>query len=243
MRQAPFDHPELCDPVGPTTGRPESRQPRGRHRLPPARDRRVGLQSHSGLCVPNAGDLFASGMQARIGGPLAPPPKALLKKAWQDVDPRLDEATRGLACRDHHPGSPLTEVATRWHRSAARADRRAGSTVEPNTFFLLPPEPCSRVRPTPGRHHGRPISPPCVPPDSSSAGPGHPVDRLADRGVHGEQALEVVGAQDQELAIAERRDVGPATAIVEQRQLAHEVAAAEPDPVLADRRPPPRPRR
>ena len=33
-----------------------------------------GYSAGSGLCVPNAGDLFADGMQARIGGPLAPPP-------------------------------------------------------------------------------------------------------------------------------------------------------------------------
>ena len=56
------------------------------------------------------------------------------------------------------------------------------------------------------------------------------VDRLADAGVHREQPLEGFPVQDQELAITERRDVRTAPAVmVEQRQLADEVAATEPE--------------
>jgi cytochrome c peroxidase len=70
----PFDHPELFIPVGhtPVDHNHDSRADDIVFRLP-----EVGASGYSpgsGLCVPNAGDLFAPGMQARIGGPLAPPP-------------------------------------------------------------------------------------------------------------------------------------------------------------------------
>ena len=74
VRPGPVRPSRAVDPGRPQAGRPESRQPGGRHRLPPARGRRVRLQPRLGLCVPNAGDLFADGMQARIGGPPAPAP-------------------------------------------------------------------------------------------------------------------------------------------------------------------------
>ena len=71
---APFDHPELFIPVGhtPSDQNHDSRADDIVFRLP-----EIGLAGYaegSGLCVPNAGDLFANGMQARIGGPPAPAP-------------------------------------------------------------------------------------------------------------------------------------------------------------------------
>ena len=73
--RAPFDHPELLIPVGhkPVDQNHDSRADDIVFRLPEIGA--SGYSPSSGLCVPNAGDLFAPGMQARIGGPLAPPPE------------------------------------------------------------------------------------------------------------------------------------------------------------------------
>jgi hypothetical protein len=73
--QAPFDHPELALPHGHTTAEGT--------RAGTAADQSVvlpavgaaGYAPSSGLCIPNSGDLFAPGMQGRVGGvrvPLAP---------------------------------------------------------------------------------------------------------------------------------------------------------------------------
>jgi hypothetical protein len=66
--QAPFDHPSLTLTVGHDAELGEI--------AGAARDRRfelpavgaAGYDPSSGLCIPNAGDLFAPGMQARVGG-------------------------------------------------------------------------------------------------------------------------------------------------------------------------------
>jgi hypothetical protein len=70
---APFDHPELFISVGhePNDDNGDSRADDIIVRLP-----EIGASGYdpaSGLCVPNTGDLSAEGMQARIGGPPAPP--------------------------------------------------------------------------------------------------------------------------------------------------------------------------
>jgi cytochrome c peroxidase len=72
--RAPFDHPELLIPVGhnPVDQNRDSRADDIVFRLPEIGA--SGYAPNSGLCVPNAGDLFAPGMQARIGGPPAPAP-------------------------------------------------------------------------------------------------------------------------------------------------------------------------
>ena len=66
--QAPFDHPSLSVPHG-----QEARE----GDIPgAARDRSftvpavgaLGYDAASGLCIPNSGDLFAPGMQGRVGG-------------------------------------------------------------------------------------------------------------------------------------------------------------------------------
>ncbi|HTV22841.1 MAG TPA: cytochrome c peroxidase, partial [Polyangiaceae bacterium] len=73
--QAPFDHPGLLLPHGHTGSRGE--------RPGTAADRQFllpavgagGYDPNSGYCIPNSGDLFAPGMQGRVGGvrvPLAP---------------------------------------------------------------------------------------------------------------------------------------------------------------------------
>jgi cytochrome c peroxidase len=73
--QAPFDHPSLSVPHGaearegdiPGAARDQS------FTLPAVGA--LGYDGASGLCIPNAGDLFAPGMQGRVGGvrvPLAP---------------------------------------------------------------------------------------------------------------------------------------------------------------------------
>lgn len=73
--QAPFDHPELALPHGHTTA--------AGARAGTAADQSVvlpavgasGYAPSSGLCIPNSGNLFAPGMQGRVGGvrvPLAP---------------------------------------------------------------------------------------------------------------------------------------------------------------------------
>ena len=70
--RAPFDHPELLIPVGhnPVDQNHDSRADDIVFRLPEVG--KSGYSPGSGLCVPNAGDLFAEGMQARIGGPPGP---------------------------------------------------------------------------------------------------------------------------------------------------------------------------
>ena len=72
--RAPFDHPELFIPVGhdPVDQDDDDRADDIVFRLP-----EIGASGYgpaSGFCVPNAGDLYAPGMQARIGGPPAPAP-------------------------------------------------------------------------------------------------------------------------------------------------------------------------
>jgi hypothetical protein len=72
--QAPFDHPELLIPVGhdPVDENRNGRADDIVFRLPEIGA--AGYSSGSGFCIPNSGDLFATGMQARIGGASAPPP-------------------------------------------------------------------------------------------------------------------------------------------------------------------------
>src|SRR5687768_11830496 len=60
------------------------------------------------------------------------------------------------------------------------------------------------------------------------------VDVTVDRGVGREQGAEVRVRQDQELAVAERADVGATRAPAEQRHLAEEVTAAELGPVAGE---------
>jgi hypothetical protein len=73
--RAPFDHPGLSVPHGRTaadTERPGAADDM-RFLLPAVGAE--GYEPSSGLCIPNAGDLFAPGMQGRVGGvrvPLAP---------------------------------------------------------------------------------------------------------------------------------------------------------------------------
>lgn len=73
--QAPFDHPELevTDGHRRHSHGHDDRAPDVTFRLPAVG--RDGYSPRSGLCVPNAGDLFAPGMQARSGGRRVP--------AWQ----------------------------------------------------------------------------------------------------------------------------------------------------------------
>jgi cytochrome c peroxidase len=72
--QAPFDHPELFLPVGhePVDENGDGRADDIVFRLPEIGA--AGYGTGSGFCIPNSGDLFATGMQARIGGASAPPP-------------------------------------------------------------------------------------------------------------------------------------------------------------------------
>ena len=72
--QAPFDHPELFIPIdhNPIDQNDDERADDIVFRLP-----EIGASGYgpgSGFCVPNAGDLYAPGMQARIGGAPAPAP-------------------------------------------------------------------------------------------------------------------------------------------------------------------------
>ena len=60
------------------------------------------------------------------------------------------------------------------------------------------------------------------------------VDVAVDRGVGREQRAEIGVVEDQELAIAERGNVGSARASAEQRELAEEIAAAELDLLALD---------
>ena len=70
--QAPFDHPALSVPHG--------HEAREGERAGAAADRRFllpavgagGYDADSGLCIPNSGDLFAPGMQGRVGGVRVP---------------------------------------------------------------------------------------------------------------------------------------------------------------------------
>jgi len=70
--EAPFDHPALSVPHG--------HEAREGERAGAAADRRFllpavgasGYAGDSGLCIPNAGDLFAPGMQGRVGGTRVP---------------------------------------------------------------------------------------------------------------------------------------------------------------------------
>jgi cytochrome c peroxidase len=73
--QAPFDHPELSLPHGHTAaeGALPGTAAEQRFLLPAVGA--TGYAPSSGLCIPNSGDLFAPGMQGRVGGlrvPLAP---------------------------------------------------------------------------------------------------------------------------------------------------------------------------
>ncbi len=70
--QAPFDHPELTIADGHLeSGNPHTSEARDIvFRLPAVGAH--GYSPRSGLCIPNAGDLFAPGMQARSGGPRVP---------------------------------------------------------------------------------------------------------------------------------------------------------------------------
>ena len=57
------DHRDRASPPAPGVGRGSGAE--------------IGLAGYaegSGLCVPSAGDLFAAGMQARVGGAPAPAP-------------------------------------------------------------------------------------------------------------------------------------------------------------------------
>lgn len=72
--QAPFDHPELFIAVGQQSAdaNHDGKADDVVFRLPEVG--RNGYSGGSGLCIPNAGDLFAAGMQARVGGSPAPAP-------------------------------------------------------------------------------------------------------------------------------------------------------------------------
>jgi hypothetical protein len=72
---APFDHPELSIPHGqaPYAGDIPGAAADQRYVLPAVGA--AGYDPDSGLCIPNSGDLFAPGMQGRVGGarvPLSP---------------------------------------------------------------------------------------------------------------------------------------------------------------------------
>ncbi|HET6611203.1 MAG TPA: hypothetical protein VFG83_04410 [Kofleriaceae bacterium] len=70
--QEPFDHPSLTIFVGHTeSGDDKTREAADITFYLPAAGAR-GYSQSSGLCIPNAGDLFAPGMQARSGGRDAP---------------------------------------------------------------------------------------------------------------------------------------------------------------------------
>ena len=71
--QAPFDHPELQIFNGRRKGRDWNRDGKAEDvvfTLPAVGA--AGYSPWSGLCIPNAGDLFAPGMQARSGGRRVP---------------------------------------------------------------------------------------------------------------------------------------------------------------------------
>ena len=70
--QAPFDHPSLFvfkRPLARDLNR-DGRADDERFELPAIGA--GGYDPASGYCIPNAGDLFAPGMQARAGGPRVP---------------------------------------------------------------------------------------------------------------------------------------------------------------------------
>jgi hypothetical protein len=66
--QAPFDHPSLTLTVGHDAelGELAGAAKDRRFELPAVGSE--GYEPSSGLCIPNAGDLFAPGMQGRVGG-------------------------------------------------------------------------------------------------------------------------------------------------------------------------------
>ena len=70
--QAPFDHPELRLTVGhlPEAGNLENAAADAEFHLPAVGA--PGFAPASGLCIPNAGDLFGAGMRGRIGGDRVP---------------------------------------------------------------------------------------------------------------------------------------------------------------------------
>lgn len=70
--QAPFDHPELGLVVGhlPEPGTLENAAADAEFHLPAVGA--GGFAPGSGLCIPNAGDLFGAGMRGRIGGERVP---------------------------------------------------------------------------------------------------------------------------------------------------------------------------
>jgi hypothetical protein len=71
---APFDHPELYIPVAHVANdaNGDGKADGIVFRLPEVGS--SGYADGSGFCIPNAGDLFAPGMQARVGGAPAPAP-------------------------------------------------------------------------------------------------------------------------------------------------------------------------
>lgn len=72
--KAPFDHPELPIPIGhePFDDNRDGKADDIVFVLPAVGG--SGYAPTSGFCIPNTGDLFAPGMQARAGGPKAPTP-------------------------------------------------------------------------------------------------------------------------------------------------------------------------
>ncbi len=71
--QAPFDHPELTIPVGHSTQDKAPKDGRADDlttTLPAVGS--SGYTPSSGYCIPNKGDLFAPGMQGRVGGTRVP---------------------------------------------------------------------------------------------------------------------------------------------------------------------------
>lgn len=66
--QAPFDHPELSLPHGHTAQPGERPGTAAERRFTLPAVGAAGYEPGSGLCIPNAGDLFAPGMQSRVGG-------------------------------------------------------------------------------------------------------------------------------------------------------------------------------
>jgi hypothetical protein len=69
---APFDHPSLLLPVGHRArdGNADGRADDTFFELPASGS--AGYSTTSGMCIPNTGDLFAAGMQGRVGGATVP---------------------------------------------------------------------------------------------------------------------------------------------------------------------------
>ena len=73
--QAPFDHPALSLPHGATATEGDRAGTATEVQFVLPAVGKAGYAPSSGLCIPNTGDLFAPGMQGRVGGvrvPLAP---------------------------------------------------------------------------------------------------------------------------------------------------------------------------